>query len=232
MNPLALLRTPRLAAHASHEVRGPLTVALLSLEGMVARGEVHGEAARGLELQLRRARLAVDDLAAVAQGGRAPDRLEPVTVSGLLAQVGLAWRPAARAHGVDLWVVNEATAGDVPFARGRGALLADRTRLAQALGNLIANALEHGGGPVEVRARATGSRLRFEVHDGGPGLAEPLRALSRRPRGRRGHGLAITAEIAERHGGRLVAAPSGAGTTLALELPLRDLADLDRSEDG
>ncbi len=217
MNPLALLRTPRLAAHASHEVRGPLTVALLSLESMVARGEVRAEAARGLELQLRRARLGLDDLAAAASGGRAPDRLEPVTVTGLLGQVGLAWRQAARAHGVDLKVVCE----------GDGALLADRTRLAQALGNLIANALEHGAGPVEVRARSIGSRLRFEVHDAGPGLRESLRTLTRRPRGRRGHGLAITADIAERHGGRLVAGPSAGGATLALELPLRDLAELD-----
>lgn len=217
MNPLALLRTPRLAAHASHEVRGPLTVALLSLEGMVARGEVPPEAARGLELQLRRARLGLEDLAAAASGGRAPDRLEPVPVSGLLAQVGLAWRAAARAHGVDLRVVCE----------GDGAVLADRTRLAQALGNLIANALEHGGGPIELRARAIGLRLRLEVHDGGAGLIAPLSVLTRRPRGRRGHGLAITAEIAERHGGRLVAGPSSAGATLALELPLRDLAQLD-----
>ena len=52
--------------------------------------------------------------------------------------------------------------------------------------------------------------------------------LTRRPRGRRGHGLAITAEIAERHGGRLVASPAASGATLALELPLRDLADLDQ----
>ena len=223
MNPIAILRTPRLAAHASHEVRGPLTVALLSLEGMVARGEVRAEAARGLELQLRRARLGLEDLAAAASGGRAPDRLEPLTVGALLAGVGLAWRPAARAHGVELRVVCE----------GDGALLADRERLAQALGNLVANALEHGGGFVEVRARAIGARLRLEVRDGGPGLREPLRVLIRRPRGRRGHGLAIAAEIAERHGGRLVASPSAAGAVLALELPRRDLADLDRPlEDG
>lgn len=222
MNPIALLRTPRLAAHASHEVRGPLTVALLSLEGMVARGEVAAEAAHGLELQLRRARLGLEDLAAAASGGRAPDRLEPVMVAGLLAQVGLAWRPAARAHGVGFRVACE----------DGGWLLADRVRLAQALGNLVANALEHGDGAVEVRARAIGERLRFEVHDEGPGLREPLQVLSRSPRGRRGHGLAITAQIAERHGGRLVAAPSTAGARLALELPLRDLADADRSADA
>lgn len=203
-------------ARASHEVRGPLTVALLALEGMVARGELRHDAARGLELQLHRARLGLDDLAAAPRGAHAPDRLEPVAVPGLLAQVALAWRPVAAARGVELRV------SPVPAA-----VLADRARLAQAVGNLVANALEHGSGAVEVRARADGARLRLEVHDGGPGLRAPIAALSRRPRGGRGHGLAIAASIAERHGGRLVAAPSFGGAIVALELPLHDAADLE-----
>ena len=143
MNPLAVLRVPRLAARASHEVRGPLTVALLALEGMVARGEVgRGGGPRRCELQLDRARLGVDDLAAAAVGAAAPDRLEPVTVSRAAgpAVAGL----AARCAGDELRVL--------PAPAG-AALLADRVRLAQALGNLIANALEHGAAPVD-RPRA------------------------------------------------------------------------------
>jgi len=216
----ALRRARRFAARASHEVRGPLTVALLALDGLVARGEMPADAARGLELQLRRARLGLDDLAAVPRGERAPDRLEPVGVPGLLGQVALAWRPVAAARGVELRVAP---------ARG-GAILADRGRLAQAVGNLVANALEHGAGPVEVRARRLGEWLRLEVHDDGPGLRAPIGALSRRPRGGRGHGLAIASSIAERHGGRLLAAPAAAGATIALELPLRDPVALGAEE--
>ncbi|MEA2125356.1 MAG: hypothetical protein QOI80_2138 [Solirubrobacteraceae bacterium] len=207
MNPLAVLRAPRLAARASHEVRGPLTVALLVLDGMVARGEVPEDAARGLQLQLDRARLGVDDLAAAADGAPGSHRLEVVPVASLLAQVGLAWRPVAGAG------LRVAPAAD------ELAVLADRARLGQALGNLVANALEHGAPPVDVRARRLGDRLRLEVRDAGPGLPAPLRRLMWRPRGRRGHGLAIAAEIAERHGGRLVAGPA----SVALELPARDL---------
>lgn len=205
-----LQRTRRLAARASHEVRGPLTVALLALDGMVVRGELGPEAALGLEHQLRRARIGLDDLTAAARCARAPDRLEPVSVAGLLAQVALAWRPVAEARGVELRVAPSA-AGDV---------LADRTRLAQAVGNLLANALEHGAGPIELRARSSRGQLRLEVRDDGPGLRRPVRALSRRPRGGRGHGLAIASSIARRHGGRLVAAASAGGATVALELPL------------
>lgn len=206
-----LARTRRLAARASHEVRGPLTVALLALDGMVVRGELGPEAALGLEHQLRRARVGLDDLTAVARCGRAPDRLEAVGVAGLLAQVALAWRPVAAARGIELRVAPSA---------GVGSVLADRTRLAQAIGNLLANALEHGAGPIELRARSERGRLRLEVRDDGPGLHGSVRTLARRPRAGRGHGLAIASSIAERHGGRLVAPPSAVGATVALELPL------------
>jgi signal transduction histidine kinase len=201
MNPLAVRR---LAARASHEVRGPLTVALLALDGMVARGELAVDAARGLQLQLDRARLGVEDLAAAAAGEAARDRLEVVPVAALLDHLALAWRHESVR-------VGPAPAG--------AAVLADRARLGQALGNLVANALEHGAPPVEVRARVLDARLRLEVRDAGPGLPAPLRTLTRRSRGRRGHGLSIAAEIAERHGGRLLAGPA----TVALELPARSL---------
>jgi signal transduction histidine kinase len=66
-------------------------------------------------------------------------------------------------------------------------------------------------------------RVRVEVHDAGPGLPAPvgelIRGRRRRPRGR---GLAIAAGIAERHGGRLAAAPSADGACLVLELPCAD----------
>jgi signal transduction histidine kinase len=201
MNPLAVLRVPRLAARASHEVRGPLTVALLALEGMVARGEVGEDAGRALQLQLDRARLGVDDLAAAASGAAAPDRLEVVPVATVLAQTRLAWRE----------IVVQPGPADV-------CVLVDPVRLAQALGNLIANAIEHGAPPVVVRARTVSGRVRFEVTDGGSGLRSPLPTLTRRSRGRRGHGLAIASDIAERLGGRLTTAP---GATLVIELPAR-----------
>ena len=68
--------------------------------------------------------------------------------------------------------------------------------------------------------RATGCASRSPTR--APGLPAPVGDLTRRPRagrGRRGRGLAIAADIADRHGGRLVAAPAARGARVALELP-------------
>ena len=68
----------------------------------------------------------------------------------------------------------------------------------------------------------TAARARIEVTDAGPGsaLAGPeLLTAARGRRSPRGHGLALAAGIAERHGGRLTTAPSPRGARLVLELP-------------
>jgi signal transduction histidine kinase len=99
----------------------------------------------------------------------------------------------------------------------------DRLRLAQAIGNLIANAIEHGQGPVDVSGAVRDGRARIVVSDHGSGLPAPVAELIRRPRrgrGERGRGLAIAAEVARAHGGCLVSAPAKCGARLVLELPV------------
>ena len=78
------------------------------------------------------------------------------------------------------------------------------------------------GRVVLVRMRAGTATVRVEVIDDGPGLPAPIAELVRRPRagrGARGRGLAIAADVAARHGGRLAAAPTEHGARLVLELP-------------
>jgi DNA-binding response OmpR family regulator len=208
-----LRRRRELVARACHELRGPLTAAHLALHAGARHGEAPPERLAAIDLELKRAGVALDDLAAARRGRRAPDRDEPVDIGDLLAYQAATWRLVAGVFGCRLELVEP----------GRGAIVrGDRLRLAQAVGNLVANALEHGTGRVELLARSLGDRVRIEVADEGPGLPAPVGDLTRRPRagrGRRGRGLAIAADIADRHGGRLVAAPSPRGARVALELP-------------
>jgi signal transduction histidine kinase len=204
------------AARAGHEVRGPLCTALLGLERLAGGADAAILAA--VELELRRAALALEDLHGGARGRiGARGREEVVDVGDLLAAAHPGWSALAAAHGARLAL--EAPRGLVVHG--------ERLRLAQACGNLVANAVEHGGGDVAVRARALGRTVRVEITDAGPGLPAPVPALlarARSHRGRRGHGLAVAARVAARHGGRLAAGPSPRGARLVLELPAASAA--------
>jgi hypothetical protein len=79
---------------------------------------------------------------------------------------------------------------------------------AVVLGNLVANALEHGDGPVSVRIELVNPR------PGGAGKAAP------RAGGRRGRGLRIAARAARAAGGRLEVREDGARFAAAVELPV------------
>lgn len=211
-----LRRRKELVARACHELRGPLTAARLSLASMERRREAPPERIAGLELELRRAGLALDDFAAARSGRRALDRDEPVEVAELLEEQFASWRVVASVFESDLLLG--------PLAPGTE-VQGDRLRLAQAVSNLLANALEHAPGRIELGARAAGQHhVRIEVSDEGPGLPASVAELTRRARGgqgRRGRGLAIASTIAERHGGRLVSVPAAHGTRLGIELPAR-----------
>jgi signal transduction histidine kinase len=216
---IVLARRMELVARACHELRGPLTAARLAVHlaahatsPAAARG-VSGSVLSAIELELGRAGLALADLSAARRGARAGDRTQTFALAPLLADAAAAWRGTAWTRGVRLRL-------EPP---PEGVLLrGDRLRLAQACGNLLANAIEHGGGEVRLRARASRHTVRIEVLDEGPGLPAPVAELVRRPRGGRGprgHGLAHAADVAARHGGRLAAAPSERGARLVLELP-------------
>jgi signal transduction histidine kinase len=235
-------RTARLLGvrRACHELRGPITAARLGLQLGARTGELSPASLRALDLELGRAGLALDDLTRPAGRGLLPRREETVEAAALVHASVLAWRGTAELHGVQLrdeWVG--------PPAAVRG----DRLRLAQVTGNLIANAIEHGGGEILVRGAAPAGAVRIEVHDGGPGLpaavvrallpprgggagwlrtaggrlGRVLAALARRAAHRsdpaHGHGLVIASQIVAHHRGRLFADPRPRGACVVVELP-------------
>jgi signal transduction histidine kinase len=201
-------------ARACHELRGPLTAARLGLSFGSRCGELSADRLRAIDTELGRAALALQDLGDLGGAGPRVRALERVDVLDLVSDCVRAADGLADERGVGMTRI-----WDGPPVLVWG----DRLRLAQALGNLIANAIEHGEGAVEVRG-AVGERVvRIEVSDGGPGLPAPIAQLTRRARrgaGTRGRGLAIAAAIVETHGGRVSTAPAQRGARVVLELPL------------
>jgi signal transduction histidine kinase len=136
----------------------------------------------------------------------------------------------------DLWLA--ASLGEErDFELGRvpdATLTADPDRLAQALRNLIRNAVEHTTAPdglvrLEITARP-GGVVRFVVVDDGPGiepdeLEQVFERFHRtdddrsRKTGGAGLGLAIVRAIARAHGGDARAVANATGARLELELP-------------
>lgn len=201
-------------ARACHELRGPLTAARLGLAAPGGRELSSPGRLRAIDTELGRAALALDDLAGAGHGARRLWRFDLVDVRELVDDCVEASRATASAAG--------STVG-VGWSGEEAAVWGDRLRLAQALGNLVANAIEHGRGAVGVDVAVRGTVVRIAVSDHGPGLPRPvveLRRLARRGRGNRGRGMAISADVAEAHGGALVSAPSESGARLVLELPV------------
>jgi signal transduction histidine kinase len=112
---------------------------------------------------------------------------------------------------------------------GRANVHGDANALAQALDNLIVNAIEHGGPTIVVAARRREGRLRIAVVDSGrawrPGSrrSSPAEALARLGgRRRHGHGLTVVRTVAAAHGGRFALRRSAQGSLAVIELPLGD----------
>jgi two-component system OmpR family sensor kinase len=240
------------ALQALHELRGPLSAIGLALALAERRGELTAAISRAVELELGRAARALQDLERAHLPASQPSpmgsrkrrraRLRPGK-----PWPGFAWSPTRRWEGVgeasakgwgeevDLaQLLADASGVWEACARGRGATLVtrwqgerawvrgDRVRLAQLAGNLVANAIEHGGGAIRIEGRVVGPLARIEVSDQGPGLPATVERLisARRRRGVHGRGLAIAARIAAEHGGRVGAAPARQGARMVLELPL------------
>jgi signal transduction histidine kinase len=106
----------------------------------------------------------------------------------------------------------------------------DRDRALQALGNLLANALNYGQGPVVVTASCVNDKVVVKVTNEGdpipeeqiPKLFDPFQRGEANPgkRGGLGLGLYIVSEIMRGHGGSVaVSSSSERGTTFTLTWP-------------
>ena len=195
----------QLLGAASHELRTPLTALRteveLALLGNRDAGELRAALMSAADEIRRLCRLA-DDLLLLAQSdqGRLPLRPRPLEARALLTAAASRARAAAWTRGRRIEV------GDM--APGSW-LLGDPDRVAQALDNLVSNALRHGRGTIRLTASDDGELIGLHVADQGSGFAEDIaeRAFQRFTRGRRardpgsGLGLSLVAAIAIAHRG-------------------------------
>jgi len=216
----ALGRERRLLSDASHELRTPLAVLRTEVQ-LALRGERDAAELRAalesVEHETERLTRLADDLLVLARAdqGRLPVRPEPLDAAELLRAA------AARAAPDGRRVLAQDGAGL--------SVAADPDRAAQALDNLVANALAHGAGDVRLSARADGDLVELHVADVGAGFPDDLldRAFERFSQGTPGHsgegtglGLAIVAAIAAAHGGAAGARNlAGGGADVWLSLP-------------
>ncbi len=196
-----------LVAGASHELRGPATA--IGLAAATLRREPGGlRWALAFESQLERMQAGLADLELARSGRRAQPRAVVVPLERLLSGTAAGWRPVTGAGGRGLRVRSEL---------GSAAVRADRGRLYQALGNLVANAVEHGSGTIELRGRRSGDRVVLEVRDEGAAGHRGGRAGKDR-----GRGLGIATAAVEQAGGSLTVQHRQGATVAALELPVAE----------
>jgi len=111
-------------------------------------------------------------------------------------------------------------------------LFGHRQLIAQAISNLVENAIRYGasGGNIDVTVGEDGKRLALSVADHGPGIPEDRRAEALRRFGRldssrseegAGLGLALVRAIAHLHDGELVLEDNHPGLIAVLNLPMR-----------
>src|SRR4051812_6411081 len=86
-----------LVAEAAHELRGPVCAARPGLHALESAAEPVAQRAAAVELELRRAGLALEDLQAAPRGRRTAERLEVLDAGALVAGSAVAWSSLVRA---------------------------------------------------------------------------------------------------------------------------------------
>ena len=219
-----------LTADVAHELRTPLSVVRGKLEGML--DGVYPPTADHLAPVLDAIKVLtrlVDDLhlLSLAEAGQLPLEKHPTDLIPLLRDAQVNFEPLALDRGVTLTL-------DLAGFSDELRVDVDRRRIAQVLGNLLANALRHtpSGGRVTLSANGSKRRARITVTDSGTGIApEDLphiferfwRGEKSRSRagGGAGLGLAIAKYLIQGHGGEIgVESERDTGTTFWFTLPL------------
>jgi signal transduction histidine kinase len=225
---LAALGT--LAAGLAHEINNPVAFIrsnLSYLEDLAKNGDEDPELDEVLaetEEGVARLRGIVDELMRMSSQGSA--RFDTVSLHEVVESALPTLRFEARDD-----VALDARLAPTPPVRG------DRNLLGQVVANLVINAIQAARGTdergvVRIATFADDRRAVLEVADSGPGVPPELAQrifepfFTTKPAGEgTGLGLAVSAQLVERHGGRLSLLPSPRGARFQVELPLARVSD-------
>ncbi len=198
---------------ALHELRRPLQAVALAAGPRLA--------AAGGEDPIELATAALERLDREINGGGPEVAWTAIDGESLAAAAVGRWQVRARLADCSL---------ELRWNAGSASVRGDGGALAQALDNLIVNAIEHGGPTIVLAARRRGGRLRIAVVDSGSARRPRSRRGNRAEllarlggRNRHGHGLKVVRRVAAAHGGRFHLRYSQRGSLALLELPLLEL---------
>jgi PAS domain S-box-containing protein len=219
----------------SHDLRNPLA-AVSMLARRIVDNPLSDEERRATGVNILTSvdwmfRLMQDLLdSASIEAGRLSVSVEPDSIDSILEVVAEMFREQASARGIR-FVVDAAAAPTV---------LADRSRMVQALGNLVGNALKFtpSDGSVTISSRLQHQEVVVSVADTGPGIppSDLPRVFDRFWHARRGAdhhgnglGLSIAEGIMRAHNGRIwVESAVGMGTTFFVALPVARASSVQR----
>lgn len=228
-------RKMEFVAGVSHELRTPVTV-LRSAGQNLADGSVSDPAqvrryGSLIESEGRRLNDLVEQVLELAgiQSQKRRYRREPVLASSLVADALADCESLREERGVNI---------TTSFPSKGATLQGEPDAMRRAVGNLIMNAIKHGGtgddNAVEVLAEPRGSKIAIVVTDRGPGISEEDQIHLFEPfyRGSRAHdrqvpgsglGLSLVDHVAREHGGSVeVESTPGSGSRFTLYLPAQD----------
>ena len=190
---------------AMHELRRPLQVLSLALPLDLHRSPQ-------VESSLELATVALERLDREINGEGLEKVSAEVSVNALIGEAVTRWRGPASDSGSSL---RREWNGPETYVSG------DRFELAQALDNLLNNAIEHGVGEVAIGWRREGEWVCITVSNRYAPSHVQRRRLKRGGRSRRGHGLRVVQRVARRHGGSFCFRRGRESVKASLRLPLR-----------
>jgi signal transduction histidine kinase len=217
-----------ISSNVAHDLRTPLARMRARVEAALRIGEPAAQKA-ALERTIEEADALLSTFNALlsiarTEAGQGREGLKPVDLQDLLNEIGELYAPLAEESGGSLTVI---APEHVPVR-------ADRQLLAQALSNLIDNALKYGvpqgrsGPDIRLDLASTPEEAVITVADRGPGIAEADRARvterfvrldEARSKPGSGLGLSLAQGIAKLHKGRLLIKDNRPGLRVELILP-------------